>query len=381
MSDDFPARLFPASFTLLYCPYAADQQCSIELPFPDPYQLIQHCQDVHQLEISHPGAVIPFLDRYLQARKQLPRKLVQLEDEELRNRLQQARLREILDQQAQDRTTYRTRGRHCLFCDDYCSTLSILFSHMFQQHNFNIGHLDNLVMVGEFLDTLQRKLDARTCIYCEGTFPNRPTLKKHLKNKNHYRIHPQNHLYDKYYVVNYMHPGKLYDATSPGDKEKDKDNGALSFPVEIPDNIEEDWEELDEPLEENAMCLICPHTTKSVNLCYEHMWKEHGFNFVNLTTNLEACECIQLINYFRNRQAELQCPWCNTLETVYYEQAELSQHVQERHPLPLSLPKEFRRPEYLFPVLEEDVLIWSLPQKLIDDEEREKEVWYENKLK
>lgn len=359
MSEDFPARLFPSSFTLLYCPFAADGVCTIDTPFADPYGLVEHCDEAHQLVISKPGAVIPFLDRYLAARKFIHNP-TDAEDEALRNQLQQVRLREILDMQAKERSTTRLRGRHCLFCDQHCINIRDLFHHMLSEHYFNIGHVDNLVMVSEFLDYLQAKLDAGICIYCEGQFPNRSTLRKHIKNKFHYRIHPQNHIYDKYYIVNYMQPGKLYDPNQQQQFNTSSNNNDVNNEEE--EEEEEEWGYLDELVIDEAMCLLCPMMLDDAQQCLNHMRDNHGFDLPTLIKDLEEEEAIQLVNFMRSRQIELQCPWCNLANAIFFEQEELSAHLRSHHPQPRGLPQGFQNVEFLFPILEGDSLIWSLPR-------------------
>lgn len=111
---DFPARLFPASFTLLYCPVGG---CGHEMPFLDPQALVGHVESAHGLQIRSPTAVLPFLDRYLAARVAAAAIVVgEEEDERIRSTLQQERLAEILVQQEQERSSQHRRGRHCLFC-------------------------------------------------------------------------------------------------------------------------------------------------------------------------------------------------------------------------------------------------------------------------
>ncbi len=82
--------------------------------------------------------------------------------------------------------------------------------HMFSIHGFNIGLLDNLVEVDEYLDKLRSMLNNLVCIYCEKTFKSHSVLRKHMRKKKHFKIHPHNHKYDKYYVINFTEPGKSW---------------------------------------------------------------------------------------------------------------------------------------------------------------------------
>lgn len=368
----FPAHLFPASFTLLYCPFS---DCAQEAPFTSADALVEHVRaPPHRLPLRDTHEIIPFLDRYLSARLDLAHgdpsglDISEGEDADLRDRLQQERLREILEIQAQERQSVHRRGRFCLFCPTHCENLPRLFSHMFQTHGFNIGQLDNLVMVDEFLSSLQRKLDQLVCIYCEGVFPNAATIKKHLKNKNHYKIHPQNHIYDKYYVVNYLRPGKLYDEeTARAERDADEvspkgeqDEGA---PVTVSDaeKTEQEWQELDEPVEQRTTCLLCPRDEGSPEDCLAHMRDTHSFDWHRLVAaaGLDTYESIKLINYMRVCYAEVLCMFC--AESLATEEA-LQQHLTELHAPFDAIPekKYWKDPRFLFPIYEDDPLVCFL---------------------
>jgi hypothetical protein len=48
------------------------------------------------------------------------------------------------------------------------------------------------------------------CIYCEKTFKNRMVLKEHMRKKFHKCINPNNQVYDKFYINNYLEPGTTW---------------------------------------------------------------------------------------------------------------------------------------------------------------------------
>lgn len=347
--ETFPAHLFPASFTLLYCPFA---ECPSEAPFVSPDELLDHVEGEHELIVGNKKAIIPILDRYLRMRVQLGNiDLRPQEDQDLREQLQQQRLVEILACQEQERATVHRRGRHCLFCPLYCLTLPLLFSHMFKEHDFNIGQLDNLVMVDEFLGRLQTQLDRLICIFCQGTFPNKAVLKKHLKNKNHFRIHPQNHSYDKYYVVNYIKPGKLYDEEA-AKLERDTED-PLSEMVET-----EEWEELTEKVDERTMCLLCPHIDERPEECIKHMLETHHFDWIRLTGELgDEYEIIKVINYLRSCLDQVACFYCaQSFET----EEELTNHLDSHLPHRIPNREQWKDPRFLFPIYEDDPLLCYL---------------------
>ena len=65
-------------------------------------------------------------------------------------------------------------SRSCLFCrQTFQTNAANLVNHMAQQHNFSIGHPSNLVFVNDFLDVIEKKMDACVCVYCEKTFKSR----------------------------------------------------------------------------------------------------------------------------------------------------------------------------------------------------------------
>ena len=85
-----------------------------------------------------------------------------------------------------------------------------LFDHMNESHNFSVGLPDNIVFVEEFLDLLDKKLSENLCLFCEKTFKDRTVLKEHMRKKIHKKINPKNQEYDKFYLVNYLEPGKTW---------------------------------------------------------------------------------------------------------------------------------------------------------------------------
>lgn len=356
MTEDeaFPAHLFPASFTLLYCPFA---ECPREVPFVSPEELLAHVEGEHRLVVENKRAIVPILDRYLQMRVQLgDTDLSPQEDQDLRERLQQQRLVEILTCQEQERVTVHRKGRHCLFCPLYCPTLPLLFGHMFKDHEFNIGQLDNLVMVDEFLGRLQTQLDQLTCIFCQGSFPNKAVLKKHIKNKSHFRIHPQNHSYDKYYVVNYIKPGKLYDEEAAR-LERDAEE-----PLLAPGAAEtEEWEELTEKIDERTMCLLCPHIEERPEGCIRHMLDAHQFDWRKLTSELDdEYEIIKVINYLRFCLDQVVCLYCTeSFET----EDELVNHLASHLPHRIPDRQRWKDARFLFPIYEDDPLLCYLDRE------------------
>ena len=48
------------------------------------------------------------------------------------------------------------------------------------------------------------------CLFCEKTFKDRPTLRDHMRKKQHKKINPKNKEFDKYYLINYLVGSPLY---------------------------------------------------------------------------------------------------------------------------------------------------------------------------
>ncbi|KAF4800263.1 zinc finger protein [Turdus rufiventris] len=146
------------------------------------------------------------------------------EDRLLREQLQQKRLREILEQQQQERydTSFHSM---CMFCDqEFTGNRSVLLNHMAREHAFNIGLPDNIVNCYEFLAVLQGKLDNLQCLYCEKVFRDKNTLKDHMRKKQHRRINAKNKEYDKFYIINYLEFGKSWEEVQSEDDRELLDN-------------------------------------------------------------------------------------------------------------------------------------------------------------
>ena len=75
----------------------------------------------------------------------------------------------------------------CLFCSKefkggYDQVVEF-FNHMSQQHQFNVGHPDNMVFINEFIEDLRTRLESLQCLSCIKCFKDRATLKDHMRKK------------------------------------------------------------------------------------------------------------------------------------------------------------------------------------------------------
>lgn len=141
---------------------------------------------------------------------------------------------------------------------------------MFSEHNFNIGLPDNLVHVNEFLDTLESKLTKLQCLYCEKTFTSPAVLRKHMRKKKHFKIASKNRQYDRFYVINYLEPGKNWESF---------ENDVYDSEDEKKDESWADWEE---DVQESTMCLFDTQVLNSPRDALDHMKTAHYFNLYEI---------------------------------------------------------------------------------------------------
>lgn len=200
-----------STFTVIYCPVDG---CDSETPFKESSELLKHLKADHEIIIHEPAAVEPFLDQYLEGYKGTLREGTILgsdneEDFKLRQSLHLKMLNGLLETQQMERNTIYKAPRMCLFCSILCENLPELFSHMFQEHHFNIGLLDNLIFVHIFLNDLEEMTKLKKqCIFCKEIFRSGTCLRKHQKSKNHFKINGKDERWDRFYLVNYVNLGQ-----------------------------------------------------------------------------------------------------------------------------------------------------------------------------
>ncbi|XP_041348670.1 zinc finger protein 277-like [Gigantopelta aegis] len=219
------------------------------------------------------------------------------EDKEFRQFLQKEKLEEILSQQQKERNDV-SFCRMCLFCSEsFEKNRADLFNHMAEDHAFNVGRPDNLVFTNEFLDLLQEKLRNLQCLYCEKTFKDRPTLKEHMRKKQHRKINPKNKAYDKFYVINYQELGKNWESI------QSEDDALLSDTDDTDENEEDDWSDWMEEAGSQAVCLFCEFSSSHSDRLHAHMQELHDFNLheQKIKMNLTFYQKIKLINFIRRK--------------------------------------------------------------------------------
>ncbi|KAG2176902.1 hypothetical protein INT43_007556 [Umbelopsis isabellina] len=386
--DDSPAPidapLPPYHINIIVsCPF---DDCSAVMPFTDTTSLVQHINAEHDLVFRNIHHMYMALETYLQEwAKLIKEKSVEeygvkenidgkgklldhtdvfvidpeqcTKDKEIRDEMQKDKLAEVLRLQEKERNEDARLPRKCLFCKNVCDTRAILFKHMFSEHNFNIGLPDNLVNVNEFLDMLESKLANLQCLYCEKVFTAAVVLRKHMRKKKHFKIAPNNRLYDRFYVINYLEPGKNWETFENDRYESDEDRR------------DDSWADWDESEPEPTMCLFDETVLDTPELALKHMKTEHSFDLdvIKRDKSLDFYKIIVLINYIRHQSSFNRCYSCGTSTDTF---PQLADHMKENNcftNVP-SVDAEFwKDPKYLLPTYESDPLLTAVDDG--DDED------------
>jgi hypothetical protein len=345
----FVPEVFPSTFSVLYCPL---EGCKEEMPFCDPKGLLFHLESCHKITVHNPEVVVSIFDRYMKAialRIEIEPSISQIggpedtADQDLRHRLQTERLQDILDKQQRERELYFKVPGVCLFCPEVSTDKYSLLSHMYREHFFNIGQLDNLVMVEEFLQLLRVKIEQNECIYCEKQFPDKIILKKHMRCKGHYKINSHNNTYDRFYIVNYMLPGATW-----------HDLAADLADLNV-DSMEEDgdWEGLDEPVDMKTACLLCEHQESDPELILKHMEDSHSFKLCSCFS--EFYDGIKIVNFMRISWRDCRCAFCSE---TFGDSDSLCAHFEScSSKREGKVNAEWKNSEFLFPFYEDDNLL------------------------
>uniref|UniRef100_UPI0037E71ACA zinc finger protein 277 isoform X1 n=1 Tax=Semicossyphus pulcher TaxID=241346 RepID=UPI0037E71ACA len=276
------------------------------------------------------------------------------EDRILRERLQQKRLEEVLEQQQKERDD-SSFHRLCMFCsEEFSGNRSSLLNHMAREHSFSIGLPDNIVYCNQFLDTLQNKLDNLQCLYCEKTFRDKTTLKDHMRKKAHRRINATNREYDRFYVINYLELGKTWEEVQSEDDR------------ELVDDEDDDWSDWQaHPV--SAVCLFCDHQSETMEQIYTHLKDIHGFDLHKLRTelNLRFYQQVKLVNFIRRQIHQSRCYGC---QEKFQSRDDVLRHIEaEGHVMQLPDMSTWNQPQYYFPTYENDALLCTLSDSDGDD--------------
>lgn len=235
-------------------------------------------------------------------------------------------------------------------------------------HSFNVGNPDNIVHAGEFIDLLKSKLDNFACIFCEKEFKDWNILKDHMRKKGHKRIDPKNKEYDKFYLINYLDPGKNWKDLQ-NEPEYEREEFASDDEFSYVYN-EKEWEEWTECGQSLSLCLFCTKTDEDVNNIINHMKVEHNFDFSTIKSKLglNFYHQVKIVNYIRKQIYQSRCPSCLV---ELKSKDDLNEHLfSERH---YCLPEDrtiWDQPGYFFPTFEDDSLLCALQDDCEEDENR-----------
>lgn len=358
----------PASDCLFLCPV---QNCPLIAPIQDPKKFVDHLHTVHRIKIQDPFAVFPFLQQYVEyyaKNLSIPNELkfesneVTLgNDADIRKSMLQTKLDVILQIQQRERSHDHLQPSNCLFCPELCKNKYKLFEHMFSLHGFNIGLLDNLVEVDEYLSKLRSTLSKLVCIYCEKTFKSHSVLRKHMRKKRHFKIHPHNHKYDKYYVVNFTEPGKSWEALETERPEQtETDELSSSTDDELVGQL-------------RCVCLFDSCVFESPQQTVQHLVSEHSFSlpavFKTQFIGNDFYACIKIINFLRRKSFLMRCFVCDAeLESERDCESHLNAHFQQSSPIELIKERqsEWGNDEYLKPFIENDPLL-MIVEEILDN--------------
>ncbi|KAI8356588.1 hypothetical protein EDC96DRAFT_576750 [Choanephora cucurbitarum] len=356
------------------CPF---EGCESPAPFLDTTSLVQHLKSDHQLVFKNLHHMYMALDTYLSRwSKEFLQKPIETYaeldeevyiidpekcalDKEIREDMQRARLNEILKIQQDERETESKLPRKCLFCKIVCENRAILFKHMFAEHNFNIGLPDNLVYVSEFLDNLEAKLSNLQCLYCEKTFTSPAVLRKHMRKKKHFKIASKNRQYDRFYVINYLEPGKNWESFENDNYESEDEKK------------DEAWDDWEEDIQEPTQCLFDTQVLPSPKEVLEHMKSEHAFDLTALRKekDLDFYQTIVLINFIRHQSSLGHCFSC---AKALDSETDLADHLCHGDCIAKFVPMDapfWKDPRYLIPTYENDPLLTGFDQDNEDDED------------
>ncbi|KAJ1945185.1 hypothetical protein EC988_005814 [Linderina pennispora] len=243
----------------------------------------------------------------------------------------------------------------CLFCKHVCDDRADLFRHGYREHNFNIGLPDNLVNVNEFLYILESKLASLQCLYCEKTFTSPAVLRKHMRKKKHFKISARNRLYDRFYVVNYLEPGKSWEAIENENEKADSE-------ADEADRKDDSWADWDERADLPTVSLFDDHISSSPDECWKYLKAEFNFDIHQLRADakLDFYKTVSLINYIRKCSKELACFAC---QATFGDLVALAAHVKQAGAAHLAVPAKdspiWKDSKNFVPVIDSDPLLMA----------------------
>lgn len=166
-----------------------------------------------------------------------------------------------------------------------------------------------------------------------------------MRKKQHKQLNPQNRDFDRFYLINYLEPGKTWKSMM---KELD------GFEEEEPSDWT-DWVEETSASLTSLVCLFCSEIRNDDDSLKDHMRDNHFFDVTDLFKNLSLYQRIKLVNFIRKLVKQSRCPSCKE------EFANLTDHINEtKHASSLPCELDWNQAEYFFPTLENDQLLCCL---------------------
>lgn len=308
-------------------------------------------------------------------------------DNELRRKLNVKRLEAVLVQHQYERTD-TTYERNCLYCRDVVrSTRADFLEHLFSKHFLQLGKSENLVFIDDLIETVQEKMNALICLFCEKKFKDRSTLKEHMRKKGHKRINPDISSYDKFFLINYRNedqrsygqrtkgqrikqrtpvkyqpkaaktPPKAASApshsSSIGAPSKESNRYSSVFETNDSDSDWSDWEG-----EKQALtCLFCTRNDTDFMELKRHMFTEHNVDFDRRTTGFTFYDRVKVVNFIRRQMHLLKCVKC---DESFKTTGELQIHLKLENHCDIGDRDQWNKPEYFFPTYEDDAFLCSL---------------------
>uniref|UniRef100_A0A182WQN0 C2H2-type domain-containing protein n=1 Tax=Anopheles minimus TaxID=112268 RepID=A0A182WQN0_9DIPT len=271
-------------------------------------------------------------------------------DYEVRQRLRREKLELVLTRHQFERTD-RTFHRGCLYCRDYrAETRPEYISHLYTKHFLLLGKPEHLVFVDELIDVVQDKLSQLICLFCEKLFKDRPTLKEHMRKKGHKRINPDNHYYDRFFLVNYRLKQKPEYVPIAKRKEESRVFASDS-------DSDSDWSDWNGE-EQQTTCLFCTHPETSIDRLKQHMVEKHKFNFDQTVNGMNFYQRVKVVNFIRRQMYIRKCIACGE---QYNDYDNLCKHLDETdHYLLDKETNAWDQPEYFFPTYEDDQFLCHL---------------------
>ncbi|XP_052873151.1 zinc finger protein 277 [Anopheles cruzii] len=278
-------------------------------------------------------------------------------DYELRQRLRREKLDLVLTRHQFERTD-RNFQRDCLYCRDYRSdTRPDFVAHLYSKHFLQLGKPEHLVFVDELIELVQDKLNRLICLFCEKVFKDRPTLKEHMRKKGHKRINPDNHYYDRFFLVNYRL--KERPAYVPIAQRKQE-----SSVFQSDDDSDSDWSDWNGE-EQRTTCLFCSHSAADIGSVKGHMVANHSFDFDQSVAGMSFYQRVKVVNFVRRQMHILQCINCGErfgdYETLCSHLSTVGHHRLDKE------SSAWDQPEYFFPTYEDDQFLCHLEE--MDEDE------------